>query len=224
MANTPTSPGPGSHEASIEEVFTDPASSHAAPAAKPRRKKRVLVAGAAVVLFASGVAVGTALPDPKASPAYKSLAGEKSTVETERDAALSSYASLKGKYDTLQNGITGRESTVSAREAEVSKADAAVKAVEAAVKKREDAVTGAEKAKAANTVADGTWTVGSDIEPGTYRAAAAVGSTCYWGIYQSGTNGSKIIENDIPGGGRPVVTLSPGQDFNSTRCGKWEKQ
>jgi len=39
-----------------------------------------------------------------------------------------------------------------------------------------------------------------------------------------GTNGSKIIENDIPGGGRPVVTLSPGQDFNSTRCGKWEKQ
>ncbi|QDG63307.1 hypothetical protein [Pseudarthrobacter sp. NIBRBAC000502771] len=219
-------PGPvsGSPETSIEEVFTDPASRQAAPAAKPRRKKRVLVAGAAVVLVACGVAVGTVLPDPTASPAYKSLAGEKSTVETERDAALSSYASLKGKYDTLQSGITGRESTVAAREAEVSKADAAVKAAEAAVKKREDAVTGAEKAKAANTVGDGTWTVGSDIEPGTYRAAAAVGSTCYWGIYQSGTNGSKIIENDIPGGGRPVVTLSPGQDFNSTRCGKWEKQ
>ena len=224
MINDHPGPGSAAYETSIEEVFTDPASGQAAPAAKPRRKKRILVAGAAVVLFAGGVAAGTVLPDPTASPAYKSLAGEKSTVERERDEALTSYAAVKGKYDTLQNGITGRESTVSAREAEVSKADAAVKAAEAAVKKREDAVTGAEKTKAANTVVDGTWTVGSDIEPGTYRAAAAVGSTCYWGIYQSGTNGSKIIENDIPGGGRPVVTLSPGQDFNSTRCGKWEKQ
>ena len=224
MSTSDASPGSGPDEASIEEVFTGPAGEQPTPAAKPRRKKRILLAGAAVVLFAGGAAVGTVLPDPKTSEAYTSLADEKSTVEIERDAALSSYASLKGKYDTLQGSITGRESTVSAREAEVSKGDAAVKAAEAAVKKREDAVTGAEKAKAANTIGDGTWTVGSDIEPGTYRAAAAVGSTCYWGIYRSGSNGGDIIENDIPGGGRPVVTLSPGQDFNSTRCGKWEKQ
>ncbi|MDT0168864.1 MULTISPECIES: hypothetical protein [Micrococcaceae] len=188
------------------------------------RKKPVLLAAAAVVLLAGGTALGTVLPDPKESTAYKSLASEKSTVETERDAALSSYASLKGKYDSLENGMASRESKVAAREAEVGKADAAVKTAEAAVKAREDAVTGAEKAKAARTVGDGTWTVGTDIEPGTYRAAAAVGSTCYWGIYRSGSNGSDIIENDIPGGGRPVVTLSAGQDFNSTRCGKWEKQ
>jgi hypothetical protein len=224
MSTSHASPDPRSEETSIEEVFTGPAGDQPAPAGKPRRKKRILWAGAAVVLLSCGVAFGTVLPDPKTSEAYMSLVDEKSTVEVERDAALSSYASLKGKYDTLQGSITGRESTVSAREAEVSKADAAVKAAEAAVKKREDAITGAEKAKAANTIGDGTWTVGSDIEPGTYRAAAAVGSTCYWGIYRSGSNGGDIIENDIPGGGRPVVTLSPGQDFNSTRCGKWEKQ
>ena len=224
MSTSDASPGSGPDEASIEEVFTGPAGEQPTPAAKPRRKKRILLAGAAVVLLSGGVAFGTVLPDPKTSEAYTSLADEKSTVEIERDAALSSYASLKGKYDTLQGSITGRESTVSTREAEVGKADVAVKAAEAAVKKREDAVTGAEKAKAANTIGDGTWTVGADIEPGTYRAAAAVGSTCYWGIYRSGSNGGDIIENDIPGGGRPVVTLSPGQDFNSTRCGKWEKQ
>ncbi|WP_306969229.1 hypothetical protein [Arthrobacter oryzae] len=199
---------------------------HAAPAqaSEHGRKKPVLLAAAAVLLFAGGTALGTVLPDPTESTAYKSLAGEKSTVETERDAALSSYASLKGKYDSLENGMASRESKVAAREAEVGKAGAAVKTAEAAVKAREDAVTGAEKAKAARTVGDGTWTVGTDIEPGTYRAAGAVGSTCYWGIYRSGSNGSDIIENDIPGGGRPVVALSVGQDFNSTRCGKWEKQ
>ena len=195
-----------------------------APAGKPSRKKRTLLAAAAVALLAGGVAFGTVLPDPKSSDAYTALADEKATVEIERDAALSSYASVKGKYDSLQGGISARESKVSTREAEVGKADAAVKAAEAAVKAREEAVTGAEKTKAANTIGDGTWTVGTDIEPGTYRAAAAVGSTCYWGIYRSGSNGGDIIENDIPGGGHPVVTLSTGQDFNSTRCGKWEKQ
>ena len=35
-----------------------------------------------------------------------------------------------------------------------------MKTADAAVKEREDAVTGAEKTKAANTIADGTWTVG----------------------------------------------------------------
>ncbi|MGM9470832.1 hypothetical protein ACS5PJ_02365 [Pseudarthrobacter sp. YS3] len=198
----------------------------AQPAAGPKRsrKKRILQATAAVVLLGGGIAFGTVLPDPKTSDAYTALASEKATVEIERDAALSSYATTKGKYDTLLGGITARESKVSTRETEVGKADAAIKTAEAAVKTREDAVTGAEKAKAANTVSDGTWTVGSDIEPGTYRAAADVGSSCYWGIYASGSNGSNIIDNDLPGGGRPSVALSAGQDFKSSRCGKWEKQ
>ncbi|MDQ0869168.1 hypothetical protein QFZ70_001641 [Arthrobacter sp. V1I9] len=192
--------------------------------AKPGRTRRVFTAVAVVGLLVGATAVGTTLPDPKSSDAYRALAGEKATVESDRDSAKSNYESMKSKYDTLQNGITAREAKVTARETEVGKADAAVKTAEAAMKVREEAVTGAEKTKAANTIGDGTWTVGSDIEPGTYRAAAAVASTCYWGIYRSGSNGSDIVENDIPGGGRPVVTLSAGLDFNSTRCGKWEKQ
>ena len=95
---------------------------------------------------------------------------------------------------------------------------------EAAVKKREAAVSGAEAKKAQNTVGDGTWTVGRNIDPGTYVATADVGSTCYWGIYASGSNGADIIQNDLPGGGRPSVTLSAGQDFKTSRCGSWTKQ
>lgn len=192
--------------------------------AKPALKKRTFTTVAVLALLAGATVVGTTLPDPKTSGAYAALAGEKSVVESERNSAKASYESMKSKHDTLQNGMAAREAKVTAREGEVGKADAAVKAAEAAVKVREEAVTGAEKTKAANTVGDGTWTVGTDIDPGTYRAAAAVGSTCYWGIYRSGSNGDDIIQNDIPGGGRPVVNLSAGQDFNSTRCGKWEKQ
>ncbi|WP_051479128.1 hypothetical protein [Arthrobacter sp. H5] len=199
-------------------------------AGSSRKKAAVVVLVAAAVLTGATL-VGTAMPDPKTSEAYRSLTEEKQSVEAELAAAESSYGSLEGSYTTLRDGISDREDKVAAREAEVEEASAAVKgseegvkAAEAAVKKREDAVSGAEDQKAANTISDGTWTVGTDIEPGTYRSAADVGSSCYWGIYESGTNGSNIIENDIPGGGRPTVTLSAGQDFNSTRCGDWEKQ
>ena len=73
------------------------------------------------------------------------------------------------------------------------------------------------------TIDDGTWTVGIDFAAGKYRTTATVGSSCYWGIYKSGTNGDEIIANDIPGGGRPTVTLKAGQDFKTQRCGTWEK-
>ncbi|MDJ0351516.1 hypothetical protein [Pseudarthrobacter sp. PH31-O2] len=191
---------------------------------KPARKKRALLAVAAIALLAGGTVLGTTLPDPRSSDAYLALAGEEAAAKSERDSAQTDYQSMKSKYDTLQNGNAAREAKLTAREFEVGKADAAVKTADAAVKIREDAVTGAEKTKAANTIADGTWTVGKDLEAGTYRATADVGSSCYWGIYATGSNGSNIIDNDLPGGGRPSVALAGGQDFKSSRCGKWEKQ
>lgn len=195
------------------------------------RVRPILGGLAALALVGGGMAIGSTLPDQTASDAYRQLNAQKSSVQSERDDLKADYGSLTKKYDavtgeyeSLRDGIEAREEKVAAREADADKASADATAAEAAVKKREEAVTVAEQTKAANTIGDGTWTVGADIEAGTYRSTANVGSSCYWGIYQSGTNGADIIENDIPGGGRPVVALSPGQDFNSTRCGSWEKQ
>ncbi|KRE46002.1 hypothetical protein ASG92_11220 [Arthrobacter sp. Soil736] len=198
-----------------------------APGSAPRRpggKKRALGVLVAVALLAGGTALGTTLPDPKASDAYRSLADARAGAESERDTLRSDYDSLKSDYEALQAGMADKEAKVQARETEVGQAEAAVKSAEAAVKKREESVTAAEKQKAANTVSDGTWTVGKDITAGTYRATADVGSSCYWGIYETGSNGGNIIENDLPGGGRPSVALSAGQDFKSSRCGTWQKQ
>ncbi len=74
---------------------------------------------------------------------------------------------------------------------------------------------------AAPTITDGTWTVGEDFPAGTYKTTGS-GSTCYWAIYKSGTNGSDIIDNHI-GGGNLRVTLKAGQDFETARCGTWAK-
>lgn len=75
-----------------------------------------------------------------------------------------------------------------------------------------------------DTIPEGTWTVGKDVQPGTYRAAQAVGKDCFWRIVKSGTNGADIVAADIPAGGRPSVTLEVGQDFVSNSCGTWVKE
>jgi len=211
-------------ELTAVESSGEPATAGPKPRKKRGKGKWIAISVAAAVLLVGGGAVGYSLPDPKASDAYVALDKQKSAAEAQRDSARSDYDGLKTKYDTLLGGITSRENTVSKREAAVSTAETTLKDDQAAVKKREDAVSAVEQQKAANTVGDGTWVVGKDIEAGTYRANAAVDSTCYWGIYASGTNGGQIIENDLPGGGRPSVVLAAGQDFKSSRCGTWTKQ
>jgi hypothetical protein len=65
--------------------------------------------------------------------------------------------------------------------------------------------------------------VGSDVPAGTYRADEKVDGSCYWKKTVD-PEGSNIIDNDIPAGGRPQVTLKKGQWFASSRCPTWVKQ
>lgn len=185
---------------------------------EPKRKRRWLGRTTAVVLLVGvGAVSGVLLTDPTASEEYKVLAAE-------LEEAIGDYQDLDARYVRLSAGMSSREDAVAEKEeAQIAQRLELVKREEA-VKAREEAVTGAEKEKAANTVSDGTWTVGRDITPGTYRSSGEVGSRCYWAVLRSGSNGADILENDIPGGGRPVVTLAEGQDFNTARCGTWEKQ
>ncbi|NMM30975.1 MAG: hypothetical protein HHJ10_08015 [Cellulomonas sp.] len=46
---------------------------------------------------------------------------------------------------------------------------------------------------------------------------------CYLAIVRTGSNGADIIQNDLPKGGSPSVTLNAGQDFENS-CGVWAKQ
>lgn len=114
-------------------------------------------------------------------------------------------------------------SDLGAREAALDERESELSALAAELDEREAAITEQEEAVAANTVGDGVWVVGDDIEPGTYRATD-VSSDCYWAITVTGSNGADIVNNGIPGGGNPQVTVEKGQDFESARCGEWVKQ
>jgi hypothetical protein len=159
---------------------------------------------------------------------------------TETTSALNAQASAETQIDGNQTVIESQSSEISDLQASASEiaASASANAAKADdVRKRELNVAGREKAVSAressatsveavaesNAISDGTWTVGVDIKPDTYRTKEAVSAMCYWEITRSGTNGGDIVENDIVNGGRPTVTIRNGQDFKSERCGDWAK-
>lgn len=76
-----------------------------------------------------------------------------------------------------------------------------------------------------NMIEEGTWAVGEDVKPGTYRTTTTIasGDGCYWEITKSGSNGRDIIANDNVTGGRPTVTLAKEQEFKTQGCGNWTR-
>lgn len=139
------------------------------------------------------------------------VARERDELQASRDAAANAA-----------NAVKVREDAAKKREDELAQREGAAKQREDAVKVREDAVTQQEKVQAQNTITEGTWAVGVDVQPGTYRTKEAVSGQCYWGIYAD-ANGDDIVANDIVTGGRPTVTIKSGQFFKTSRCGDWIK-
>lgn len=74
-------------------------------------------------------------------------------------------------------------------------------------------------------IAPGTWLVGNQISPGTYRAT--VRSGCYWERVRSFTGEfNAIIANDFVGSSGPqLVTISPGDRgfYTNDDCGTWTR-
>jgi hypothetical protein len=164
-----------------------------------------LVVGGAV-----GAGVVTAASDPTRSEAYLALQEELSTAQEQVSASEAEAQRAVADKRRVETAVAQRDSELDQRERDVAA--------------REQAVSAVEQQIAANSIGQGTWTVGRDIEPGTYRTREAVVGDCYWAILASGTNGGDIIENDLPSGGFPTVTLSAGQDFENNGCGTFVKQ
>ncbi len=70
---------------------------------------------------------------------------------------------------------------------------------------------------------DGTFLVGKDIEPGTYRGNEAGGKMCYW-TRLSGLSGEMgdMIANDIAQGPTVVTIKATDKAFETKRCGAWK--
>lgn len=164
-------------------------------------------------------------------------AGTKSAATKEVAQSIASdnkdYAKLIKKYNSLMdkyNGIADEYNDAKDAIAEADTVKSGIKDLNSQhdeLQKKVDAkkaelqsLTGQVDQAKRNSVSDGVWQVGTDINAGTYRANTAVGSSCYWEI----SSGGDILQNDIPGGGYPQVTVSDGQQLKMQDCGTFTKQ
>ncbi len=75
------------------------------------------------------------------------------------------------------------------------------------------------------TILDGTWRVGEDIQPGIYRTIPPEGlGGCYWQRL-SGLGGeiNDIIANDLTDSPAQVQIKASDYAFSSEDCGTWSK-
>ena len=79
----------------------------------------------------------------------------------------------------------------------------------------------AQLAASGQLFADGTYVVGSEVQPDTYAIDGKI-TDCYWARMDA--RGEIIDNNFISGAGRVEVTIRPGDhSFTSEGCGEWRK-
>ncbi|MCW2625243.1 hypothetical protein [Mycobacterium sp.] len=67
--------------------------------------------------------------------------------------------------------------------------------------------------------ADGTYTVGKDIQPGTYSSAGPVGNgACYW----KRVNGTSIVDNALTRKAQVIQIEPTDTAFTTTECQPWQ--
>lgn len=72
------------------------------------------------------------------------------------------------------------------------------------------------------TITDGTWLVGVDVAPGTYRTSG--GDGCYWERENDFLGGLNSIAANANPTGPAVVTISPAdKGFTAKDCGTWTR-
>lgn len=140
------------------------------------------------------------------------------------------------EIETLKTGVTDEQADLDSQRAdllqqqkdlETAQADLQTQQqeFEKAKKESETAETPPGEKENTEVIAEGRWTVGDDIAPGTYKSTSPVeADNCYWAITKSGSNGDDIVSNDFGIKGNQTVVLKEGQDFESSNCGTWTKQ
>lgn len=96
-----------------------------------------------------------------------------------------------------------------------------VRNVQGTLSRLQDEVSGVRRTIADNTIqGTGTFLVGSDIQPGEYRAAASPG--CYWARLSS-LDTSDIVDNDNADGPVVVEILPSDKAFQASGCASFHK-
>jgi len=143
--------------------------------------------------------------------------------QTAIDAACA--AGDRAGYDGAQPPAVDEIITNAARELPAAEREAAIDRVDRGPVRAKlvECRAAGETRKAAEALTaphgDGLWTVGVEIAPGLWRSTGTA-DDCYWQRSPDG-HPDDIIDNHFGTAGGSV-TLNPGEEFETDRCGAWE--
>jgi hypothetical protein len=142
---------------------------------------------------------------------------DQAAAAASKPAATAAPADVQAKTEEL----AGREAVLDTRLAQLDRREKDLDAREAGIVKSEKV----EKVAAAATFGEGTYLVGEDIKPGTYRTSGPTDDNCYW-ARRSGTSGSfsELITNGNPAGPTTVTIKSSDAAFETSGCGDWTRR
>lgn len=163
----------------------------------------LVVTGLVALFIGIGIGAATEVEEEDTTELEADLADAEDALadaEDAREQAQARLGELRREVRRQRAGLAEREEELEARAAEVEEE---------------------EERAARQTISDGTWQVGEDIEPGTYRSPA--GGSCYWERLRS--PGGEGIDNIIANGleANPTVQLEAGEWFRAQDCDEWEK-
>jgi predicted nuclease with TOPRIM domain len=185
-------------------------------------KRPLITAAIALVIGAGlGVASYTSTVDELRNE-NAALEEDLASLEEERDGLGDEVSTAEAAADeaaaNAQEEIAAAQEEASETLAKLDKREQQLHKRERELDKRAKQVNQAERRLEQSTFSDGIWQVGSDIQPGTYRAPG--GSSCYWALLGSADT-QDIINN---GGFAPNQTLAIDSPwFESTNCGEWKR-
>jgi hypothetical protein len=214
----------------------------AADEARPWWKRRwVATTALGLVAFLVGVMVGgdpglVADATDRAEQAEADVSDLRGQVEAlgnelarleDESAVLAAALEAAPSDDDLverERALEDRASELEERERTLADAERGLASLEADIAEREEAVGIEEQRQADRSFGNGTWVVGTDIEPGTYRTDGATGPGCYWARL-SGLSGEfgDIITNGITEGPTTVTIASSDAAFESQGCQQWTR-
>ncbi len=200
------------------------------PASPERRSRGWLKYAIPIVALLIGTGIGAAASGKQTAvhqAVAKQTAADQTAIGRQKAADKVTIDSLTNDVDTLNGKVqTATDQAKAKAQADYAAKLAAVKAREDAVAKREAAVGTAETQATANTISgDGTFVVGTDVKPGTYRTAAPTSGNCYWArLSDLGGGGSDSIIANNNSAGPSVVTIRSGdRGFETAGCEDFHK-
>lgn len=185
-----------------------------------RRHHRAVFIGSIVAAFVVGVGAGGAAPQEeleRAQAQAREAGVQRDDARTDADARVAEAEARIKSADRRAREEANR--TLAGARAKVRSDASALNRRKAELDRREAKITGLERTADRNSFdGEGTYVVGTDIKPGTYRAAASPG--CYWARLAS-LDTSNIIDNDNADGPVVLQVLPSDKAVTVTRCGEF---